>query len=163
MSDDQPKEGTDTGAPFVPGKAPDVAEKVIEPPKLPTTDVIAAMLRAGSGKANEIAGERAKCNLQLTAWEARMIAPGIRRYLEARPALAATMAAGGNEYLMAGVGMTWAGGRMALERHRKLAAELEAEEAAADAATAPDTPPWTAVVPDDVAPSPALDVSDPRD
>lgn len=167
MSDAQPpQEGTDAGAPFVPDAGPAAVDQVVQPPKLPSTEVIAAMLRAGTGKANKVAGERAKCNLQLTEWEAKMMAPGVRRYLEARPALAATVLTDGNEYLMAGVAMTWAGGRMYLERHRNIAAELEAEAAAAPApATGPIPHEFLTAPEQDASPfygDPA-DPSDPRD
>lgn len=126
MNDEQPQEGTDPGEAFVPGATPEGVDQVVQPVKL-ADETIAKALRSATGKANELAGEKAKCNLEMTAFEAGLIAPGVRRYLEARPALAATMLAGGNEYLRAGVGLTWYGGRVTLERHRAIAAELEAE------------------------------------
>jgi hypothetical protein len=98
---------------------------VFEAPKLSASKVAKA-LRTTTGYLNDVAGEKARADLQMSDTEAALIAPGLVKYLESRPQLAATVAAGGNEYLQASFGLAVYGVRVTRQR----AAALESEEAA---------------------------------
>jgi hypothetical protein len=126
--------GTDPGAEFVPGAGPDDVERVLEPVRINVKDVQAA-LQKGTGIANDFAGESIGANLRMSDLESSLIAPGIVRYLESRPQLAAAAIAGGNEYLQLVIGSGVYGIRVARERTATLE-QRETEKADESAAPA---------------------------
>ena len=138
---DEPGEGFDPGAEFV----PDAAAPVDQPEPIRFgVDAVKKALRTSTGALNDFAGSTVKADLQMSEFEAGLIAPGLVKYLEARPALAATVAAGGNEYLQAAVGMGVYGVRVTRERAKALQEAAEAPDAVQGAEqlhTAPEQAP----------------------
>lgn len=128
MSDDEAT-GFDPGPTFNPDDAPD--EGVLGKPDaavLPkglNDAKIAKALRDLTGGLNQMAGERVGADLTLTEFEAGMIAPGIRKYAESRPQVAAVL--DGNEYAKAAVGLGIASWRIAGERAETLRQLAEAD------------------------------------
>ena len=123
--------GFDPGEPFEAAAAP--PEPMPEPIRFGTGAVKKALI-ASTSALNGVAGETVHADLTMTDFEAGLIAPGVVKYLEARPRLAATVAAGGNEYLQAAVGMGVYGVRVARERAKALAEQAEQADAASGAA-----------------------------
>ena len=112
--------GFEPGAAFEPTTAPEGEPTAPIEPVTFGVGAVKQALRAGTGALNDLAGDTVQADLQMSELEAGLIAPGVVKYLEARPRLAATVAAGGNEYLQAAFGMGVYGVRVSRERAKAI-------------------------------------------
>lgn len=120
MGDDEVG-GFDAGEPFVADAAPSVEPN--EPLKVPapalqpvTAKWVEEQLHEGTAHLHELLGERARADLRVTDLEAGLMAPGLARYLNSRPAAIAAVQGPAADYLKLGAGSTLYGLRIAGER-----------------------------------------------
>jgi hypothetical protein len=127
--------GFDPGPAFDPSSA-DVAPEErgpVEPPKLLTVPEMKKMLLEASKLADAHLGDASRSDLSMTELEASLIAPGLVRYANARPAVLATFS--GADYLKLAVGTLMYTGRNLKERRDTIAEELARERTATEAPT----------------------------
>lgn len=138
-------DGFETDAPFMPDAVPTEADPVtgaqvpiagdVEPANEPAQITVPKMkqiLRDASETLDGWAGlgsgrQLVKADLALTAIEIDMIAPGVCKYANARPAVRAAF--GPNEYLKLGIGTIMYGFRVTNEHRASLEDALDAQAA----------------------------------